>query len=114
MTATLDPETLVSSSAAISNTNHDMFCPGISMLGNGNIVVTGGNVAEKTSIYNVLTNAWEPGPNMNIARGYQSSVTLSTGEVRQALSLACFVGTCRGHAMSRHLQIFASSESVFV
>jgi galactose oxidase len=59
-----------------------MFCPGISMQGNGDIVVTGGDNAEKTSIFRVSQNAWFPGPNMNIPRGYQSSVTLSTGEVR--------------------------------
>ena len=25
----------------VTNTNHDMFCPGISILGNGDLVVTG-------------------------------------------------------------------------
>jgi hypothetical protein len=89
ITATLNPSSLASSLATITNTNHDMFCPGISLIGSGDVVVTGGDVAEKTSIYRVATNAWVPGPNMVIPRGYQSSVTLSTGEVRKAICKGC-------------------------
>jgi galactose oxidase len=85
ITATLNPANLASSLAVVANTNHDMFCPGISMLGNGDIVVTGGDVAEKTSIYRVASNAWVPGADMKLKRGYQSSVTLSTGEVRRVV-----------------------------
>jgi galactose oxidase len=80
-TATLDPESLTSSFATITTTKHDMFCPGISLLGDGNYVVTGGTASEKTSIYNVASDKWEPGPNMKLKRGYQSTATLSTGEV---------------------------------
>jgi hypothetical protein len=82
-TATYDPVSGTVSAATITVTNHDMFCPGISMLGSGDIVVTGGSNAEKTSIYNVTTDLWEPGPDMIKPRGYQSSALLSTGEVRR-------------------------------
>jgi hypothetical protein len=80
-TATFNPTSGAISSATVTVTNHDMFCPGITMLGSGQIVVTGGNNAEKTSIYDVVTNQWKPGPNMIKARGYQASALLSTGEV---------------------------------
>jgi hypothetical protein len=80
-TATYDPATGTVSALTVTNTNHDMFCPGISMVASGDIVVTGGNNAEKTSIYSPAQSAWLPGPNMNTPRGYQSSTLLSTGEV---------------------------------
>jgi galactose oxidase len=58
-----------------------MFCPGISMDGTGQIVVTGGNDAQKTSLYDSSSDDWIPGPDMQVARGYQSSATLSDGRV---------------------------------
>jgi galactose oxidase len=89
VTGTYDPASGAVSSATVTVTNHDMFCPGITMLGSGDIVVTGGSNAEKTSIFDVLTNKWRPGPNMIKPRGYQASALLSTGEVR--------CGTTSGH-----------------
>ncbi|KAM6506997.1 hypothetical protein FALCPG4_018390 [Fusarium falciforme] len=65
----------------ITLTHHDMFCPGISMDGDGQIVVTGGNDAKKTSLYDSPSDSWITGPEMNIARGYQSSATTSDGRV---------------------------------
>jgi galactose oxidase len=65
----------------VSNTQHDMFCPGMSSLADGRVVVTGGANAEVTSIYNPATNDFTRGPNMQIARGYQTSVTLSNGKI---------------------------------
>lgn len=81
-TATLNPNNNQVSQMLVTNTNHDMFCPGISMLGSGDIVVTGGDNAEKTSIYSPAKGAWLPGPDMNVKRGYQASATLSSGDVR--------------------------------
>ncbi|EMD59761.1 hypothetical protein GGP41_008464 [Bipolaris sorokiniana] len=65
----------------VSETKHDMFCPGISSLGDGRLVVSGGANAEKTSIYMPFTNKFVPGPNMNIPRGYHASTILSTGNI---------------------------------
>ena len=48
-----------------------MVCTGISALGDGSIIVTGGDDAAKTSIYNPATGAWLPYQLMKIARGYQ-------------------------------------------
>ena len=58
-----------------------MFCPGISALPDGRILVNGGNDSAKTSIYNPATDAWTTGPPMTIPRGYQASTTLSDGRV---------------------------------
>ena len=80
-TSILDLTTGEVSQTEVSNTGHDMFCPGISMLPDGRIMVTGGSSTTKTSIYDPATNAWTGGQPMLIARGYQSSVTTSTGEV---------------------------------
>ena len=65
----------------VSNTNHDMFCPGISALQDGRIVISGGSNAEAVSIYNPSTNAFTRASDMKIQRGYQASTTLSNGKV---------------------------------
>lgn len=58
-----------------------MFCPGISSLADGRIVITGGENAEAVSIYDPKTNAFARASDMRIARGYQTSVTLSDGRI---------------------------------
>ena len=78
-TATYRPSTGVVSQAIVTNTKHDMFCPGLSVDNNGRVVVTGGNDANKTSIYDPASGGWSIGPQMNIARGYQASAALSDG-----------------------------------
>ncbi|KAF2232729.1 copper radical oxidase [Viridothelium virens] len=65
----------------ISNTGHDMFCPGISIDFNGRITVTGGDTANKTTIYVSAPETWTAGGLMNIPRGYQSSATCSDGRI---------------------------------
>ncbi|CAJ0552342.1 Ff.00g063210.m01.CDS01 [Fusarium sp. VM40] len=81
LTSTWDPSTNVISQRTVTVTKHDMFCPGISLDGTGQIVVTGGNDAQKTSLYDSSSDDWIPGPDMQVARGYQSSATLSNGRV---------------------------------
>ncbi|KXJ88743.1 hypothetical protein Micbo1qcDRAFT_150644 [Microdochium bolleyi] len=76
-----DFTTGVTSKRTVSNTGHDMFCPGMSTLADGRMVITGGANAEKTSVYNPLNNGFSPAANMNIARGYQTSCTLADGRV---------------------------------
>lgn len=75
-----DPRNGTSVDTYLENTNHDMFCPGTNLLADGRLVVTGGISAGATSIYNPDTNQWSSGPKLNISRGYNSNVTLSTGE----------------------------------
>ncbi|MCU7727938.1 discoidin domain-containing protein [Actinoplanes sp. KI2] len=81
VTATYDPKTGVVTQRTITATGHDMFCPGISTLPDGRILVTGGNDSDKTSIYDPATDAWTAGPAMTTPRGYQASATLSDGRV---------------------------------
>lgn len=80
-TAIWDPKTNDVQSKLVDNTDHDMFCPGISIDGQGKVIVTGGNSADKTTFYDFTSDKWIKGPKMNIPRGYQSSVTLSDGRV---------------------------------
>jgi galactose oxidase len=76
-TSTYDPATQAISEVILSNINHDMFCPGLSVDALGGAVVTGGNTAPATTIYQVSGGTWQPVSNMKIARGYQAQVTLS-------------------------------------
>lgn len=65
----------------ITNTHHDMFCPGIAYDGTGKIVVTGGNDASETSLYDAVNDEWTSASPMKLRRGYQSSTALSDGRV---------------------------------
>jgi galactose oxidase len=80
-TSTYNPSTGASSEVLVSNTGHDMFCPGISNLADGRVIVTGGSSSSKTSVYNPNTGAWSASSAMNLPRGYHASVSLSNGEV---------------------------------
>lgn len=61
-TAIWNPNGQNVSQVTVSNTGHDMFCPGISLDANGEIVVTGGNDNKKTSIFNPASAGWAIGP----------------------------------------------------
>lgn len=80
-TAIFDPETGNSTEALISNTGHDMFCPGIAMMPDGKVMVTGGSNSGATSIYNPISDQWNVAPRMKIPRGYHSMTPLSDGSV---------------------------------
>ncbi|KAL4867191.1 hypothetical protein BDV12DRAFT_209981 [Aspergillus spectabilis] len=80
-TATWDPSNGTVSRREVSDTEHDMFCSGISMDVNGRIIVTGGNDDTMTSIYDPACDCWIPGAQMNIERGYQASTILSNGNM---------------------------------
>ncbi|KAI4222625.1 MAG: hypothetical protein L6R36_006013 [Xanthoria steineri] len=78
-TAIYDPASGTVSRRTVTETQHDMFCPGLSLDASGRPFVTGGNDAAKLSIYD--GSNWIAGPNMKIQRGYQSSATLSDGRI---------------------------------
>jgi galactose oxidase len=69
------------SARTVSNTHHDMFCPAMSSLQDGRLLIQGGSDAAKTSFYDPITNEFTSGPDMKMARGYQTSVTLSNNNV---------------------------------
>ncbi|KXJ85237.1 hypothetical protein Micbo1qcDRAFT_169570 [Microdochium bolleyi] len=79
--AEFDTATGAVSQRLVTNTHHDMFCPGISSLADGRIVITGGSDAAAVSIYDPATNGFVKGPDMRVARGYQSSTTMSDGKI---------------------------------
>ncbi|MEL6253468.1 MAG: PKD domain-containing protein [Bacteroidota bacterium] len=80
-TIIFDPATNSSQEMLISNTQHDMFCPGTSNLPDGKVIVTGGSSSTKTSIYDPATNQWSAAAPMKIPRGYHAMVTLADGKV---------------------------------
>ncbi|KAH8200828.1 hypothetical protein TruAng_004987 [Truncatella angustata] len=80
-TALWTPSAQAVTPKVVSNTAHDMFCPGISMDANGLIVVTGGNDAKKTSNYDPTTGGWSTGAQMALGRGYQSQTTIGDGRI---------------------------------
>ncbi|EDP70380.1 galactose oxidase-related protein [Flavobacteriales bacterium ALC-1] len=65
----------------LTNTNHDMFCPGINNLADGRVMATGGSSNGRATIYDPITETWVGTDNMNYGRGYQGAVTLSDGSV---------------------------------
>ncbi|MDR4306333.1 DUF1929 domain-containing protein [Chelatococcus sambhunathii] len=79
-TSIFDPETGTATEKLVTNTGHDMFCPGTSLLADGRILVTGGESASKASIYDPKTNKWFATGELNVPRGYNGDTALSTGE----------------------------------
>ncbi|KAI6433281.1 hypothetical protein MCOR21_002899 [Pyricularia oryzae] len=89
----------------VQETKHDMFCPGISTLADGKMVVTGGDDAAAVSIYDPATNKFVRAPDMKVARGYQSSATLSTGKV------FTIGGSFTGGVFSKNGEVFDPSSN---
>ncbi|SAL53630.1 oxidase [Caballeronia sordidicola] len=80
-TAVFNPTAGTFKQMLVSNTGHDMFCPGIANLPDGRLLVNGGSSSSKTSLYSATTGAWSSVDLMNIPRGYEGTVTLSNGSV---------------------------------
>ncbi|MDQ0074856.1 discoidin domain-containing protein [Arthrobacter oryzae] len=102
-TSILNLTTGAVSQTQVANTGHDMFCPGTSLLPDGQIMVSGGSNSAKTTLYNPETNTWIPGPDMKIARAYQSNVTTSNGEV---FSIG---GSWAGGTGNKHGEVWSSA-----
>ena len=78
-TTVFDPQNETYSSTLVSETQHDMFCPGISNLADGRIMATGGSGNNKASIYNPASGTWTAAAPMNTPRGYQGQLTMGDG-----------------------------------
>jgi galactose oxidase len=50
-TSLWNPTTQIVTQRLVTNTQHDMFCPGTSMDTTGRVIITGGDTSQKTSIY---------------------------------------------------------------
>lgn len=65
----------------VSNTGHQMFCTGLSILEDGRVLITGGSTSSNSTIYDPVADTFTTAPQMKVGRGYQTSVTLSNGGV---------------------------------
>ncbi|MBE9030324.1 RICIN domain-containing protein [filamentous cyanobacterium LEGE 11480] len=81
-TAIFDPSNNRVQERLVTNTNHDMFCPGTAMLKDGRLLVNGGGpTVTSTSIFDSRNNRWTKSANMAQRRWYNTSVALPNGEV---------------------------------
>ncbi len=80
-TAIFNPADASVTERLVSETGHDMFCPGTSNLADGRVLVNGGLSSGKTSIFDASTNAWASAATMNIPRAYQANTVLADGSV---------------------------------
>ncbi|KAL8739772.1 MAG: hypothetical protein Q9190_007456 [Brigantiaea leucoxantha] len=81
LTATWDPTTHEISQRYVRKTEHDMFCPGMAFDVNGRMIISGGETADKVSIYDPIKDDWTSVATMKIPRGYQGSVTCADGHI---------------------------------
>jgi galactose oxidase len=80
-TTLLYPPTLSMSHRTVTETQHEMFCPGVAVLPDGRVLVNGGSDDEQTSLYDPVTRRWQKAAPLAVPRGYQSAVTLGDGRV---------------------------------
>jgi len=102
-TVTFDPATNSATERLVSETGHDMFCPGIANLPDGRVLVNGGLSSPKTSIFNPATGAWTSGADMNIPRAYQGTTVLADGSV---LTLG---GSWAGGVGNKHGEVWSDA-----
>jgi galactose oxidase len=101
-TVIYDPVSGSATERLVSNTGHDMFCPGTSMLPDGRILVNGGSSSNRTSIFNPASGTWSQSQQMVIPRGYNGNTVLSTGAV---LTLG---GSWSGGEGNKHAEVWSS------
>jgi galactose oxidase len=65
----------------VTNTAHNMFCPGTAVLADGRVVVNGGDTerTDETSLYDPSTDSWSKGALMHQQRWYNTTVMLPDG-----------------------------------
>ena len=73
-----NPITGAVSESLITSLQADMFCPGTALLFDGSVLVVGGVTSGVTNKFN---GSWYRSSPLNIRRGYNTAVTLSTGAV---------------------------------
>jgi galactose oxidase len=77
-----DPQTLTATSSIVTQTTHDMFCPGTAMLSDGRVLINGGGPdVANTSLFDSLANTWAADALMNQIRWYNVSAMLPDGRV---------------------------------
>ena len=81
LTATWDPNTEEISHRHVRHTDHDMFCPGMAFDVDGRMIISGGESADRVSVYKPKEDNWTSLPQMKIDRGYQGSTILANGHI---------------------------------
>ena len=80
-TSLFDPATNSATERLVTETGHDMFCPGTSNLADGRLLISGGKSDNETSIYDHSSGSWLTGAKLNIGRGYHAQTVLPSGDV---------------------------------
>lgn len=80
-TLLFNPATLTGVARDVTETGHDMFCPGTARLPDGRLLVTGGYDSGVSSMYDPAADTWTRAPSMQVPRGYQGSTPLADGSV---------------------------------
>lgn len=81
LTSTWEPNTYMVSQRGVRHIDHDMFCPGMSFDVGGRMIITGGATAHRSSIYDPEKDDWKKAADLQIARGYQGSITSADGRI---------------------------------
>jgi len=103
-TTIFDPATNLATERLVTETGHDMFCPGTANLADGRVLISGGSNSINTSIYNAEDDSWQQSQNMNIGRGYHANTVLSSGDV---LTIG---GSWSGGEGSKHAEVWSESD----
>jgi YVTN family beta-propeller protein len=98
-----DPVKGTTTERTVTETGHNMFCPGTTNLADGRLLVNGGISSERTSIFDPATGAWSTGAGMNIPRGYQANTLLADGTV---LTLG---GSWSGGVGNKHGEVWSAA-----
>jgi large repetitive protein len=102
-TVVFDPATNTSSERTVTESGHNMFCPGTTNLADGRLLVNGGISSAQTSIFNPVANTWTTAATMNIPRGYNANTILADGSV---LTLG---GSWSGGVGNKHGEIWTEA-----
>ncbi len=80
-TAIFDPQTGSIRERTVTETGHDFFCPAISTMADGRVIIAGGSSAGRTTIYDPGSDSWAAGGQLNTPRAYNSSAVLADGSI---------------------------------
>lgn len=80
-TTVFDPATGTSVERLVTETDHNMFCPGTANLPDGRLLISGGSSSAATSFYDPASGTWTPAGDMVIPRAYHATVPLGDGSV---------------------------------
>ena len=102
-TVILDPATGATTDRLVTETTHNMFCPGTANLPDGSIFVSGGASTGATSIYDPVAGTWRSAGTLNITRAYHANALLADGSV---LALG---GSWSGGVGNKHAEVWTAA-----